>query len=320
MGIRLTIRAIHPDGTTAESRLELDQARIALGRALSSDVLLPHASVASHHATLQVRGAGYALVDEGGINGTFVDGVKLVAARPRTMRSGEAIRIGPFRIELALGVPVAPDPPDAETAGRRLLTPAPRSLRFLNGPAEGSGIELPERGEGLPLGRAEEAFVRIDDAECSRVHARLEVDPDSVVVRDAESKNGILVNGRATSRRVLRDGDEIGLGATRLGYVDPRDAELRAIARLTTESPFATPIDEPAPAEVPADAEPTIAATGLEIVEVPEPETPSAAPRIARPKPPISADAMTDRLAFGLALLVLGLSIAGFVWLFGDTL
>lgn len=327
MGVRLTIRAIHPDGTSSTSQLELDQARIAIGRAASSDVLLPHASVSPVHATLRVSGAGYAIVDEGSTNGTVVGDAKLAPDRPRALRPTELVRIGPFRIEVASGVPVArgASPADATIAGRRLLPPAPRTLRVEAGSFAGTELELPEASESLVLGRAEDAFLRVDDAECSRQHARLEVSEDSVVVRDDGSKNGVVVNGKATSRRALRDGDEILLGATPITFHDPRDARLRELAAANADEPYvAIEAIEAEGADTGAPDEPGIATAGIELVEPVEQDASAdrggaAPPRRPPPaEPRLSAEALTDRFALGLALLVLVLSVAGFFVLFGD--
>jgi len=324
MGVRLTIRAIHPDGTTAASQLELDQARIAFGRATASDVVLPHPSVSPLHATLRVSGTGYGLVDEVSTNGTFVAGNRLVSERPRTVRSGEIVQIGPFRIEIVVGIAVAQATTnvDPSAAGRRLLPESSRSFTFENGSAAGMSVELPKRGESLVLGRAEDAFLRTDDAECSRRHALVDVDDDAVIVRDAESKNGIVVNGKSASKRVLRDGDELMLGATRVRFHDPRDKSVREIARAAIDEPFEAPLEaladgtsEVPPLEVSGSA--SGAATGIEIVETETPVETQAPPRAVR-RERLSSDALTDRFAFGLAILVLILSIAGFVLLFGD--
>ena len=62
----------------------------------------------------------------------------------------------------------------------------------------------------------------------SRRHARFEVDGTRAVVHDLDSKNGTFVNGRRILEAVLRPGDEIELGETRLYVeaVEPEDAEL----------------------------------------------------------------------------------------------
>lgn len=75
-------------------------------------------------------------------------------------------------------------------------------------------LERPE----VTLGRALDAHVRINDQKASRLHACIstEVDPNSGTtvfkVKDLNSTNGTLVNGRAVTEAVLNHGDKILVG------------------------------------------------------------------------------------------------------------
>lgn len=85
-------------------------------------------------------------------------------------------------------------------AGELLATPIP--------------LERPE----VSIGRALEADVRVNDAKASRLHACIssEVDPASgeatFRIRDLNSTNGTLVNGRAVAEATLRHGDKVLIG------------------------------------------------------------------------------------------------------------
>lgn len=85
-------------------------------------------------------------------------------------------------------------------AGELLATPIP--------------LERPK----VTLGRALDADVRLNDAKVSRLHASIttEVDQNSGAtvfrIRDLNSTNGTLVNGRAVSEAVLVHGDKILIG------------------------------------------------------------------------------------------------------------
>jgi pSer/pThr/pTyr-binding forkhead associated (FHA) protein len=53
----------------------------------------------------------------------------------------------------------------------------------------------------------------------SRRHASILVDARGATLEDLGSRNGTLLNGRPlTAPAPLADGDEIGLGAARLGF------------------------------------------------------------------------------------------------------
>lgn len=327
MGVRLAIEAWESDGTRTEASLELDQPRIVLGRGSSSDVQLPHASVSAGHATLRASASGYTVVDERSTNGTRVGDVMLVPERPRALRTGDVLRIGPYAITITLGIPVAhaSTSEDATTAAKRLVSVAPedegKALVVVNGPRAGERIELPGEGSWI-VGRGDDADLRIDDSESSRRHAELVLDAGGVTVRDAGSKNGVVVNGKSAQKRRLRDGDELLVGATTLRYVDARDRLVSASAGAMEDAPQPPDVEplpsEPEPRADERPVEPS-ALAGVELVE--ESSAADVAPAPARSPRHASANdgALADRFVFGLALLVLALSAAAIVWIFGGS-
>jgi len=83
------------------------------------------------------------------------------------------------------------------------------------------GPELvPLGGDKVTVGKdPENDLVIATDGTVSRLHAVLERIGTGWVLRDLGSRNGTFVNGeRLYSERVLRPGDEIRLGQTRLVY------------------------------------------------------------------------------------------------------
>ena len=64
----------------------------------------------------------------------------------------------------------------------------------------------------ITLGRGQDATIRIDHPDVSRLHAAL-VSDSAVTIEDTESRNGTMVNGIPVSRRRLRYGDRIQLGS-----------------------------------------------------------------------------------------------------------
>ncbi len=71
------------------------------------------------------------------------------------------------------------------------------------------------------LGRSAVADVRVDDPELSRLHARLAVGHDTVVVEDLGSTNGSAIDGTAVSRdgTLLAPGQSLSVGASQLRLV-----------------------------------------------------------------------------------------------------
>jgi pSer/pThr/pTyr-binding forkhead associated (FHA) protein len=56
------------------------------------------------------------------------------------------------------------------------------------------------------------------DGAVSGKHAGIAVDGDKFEIVDLGSKNGVLVNGKKTARRFLRNGDIITLGMTEFKF------------------------------------------------------------------------------------------------------
>jgi pSer/pThr/pTyr-binding forkhead associated (FHA) protein len=105
-----------------------------------------------------------------------------------------------------------------------------------------SDVEL--REGSILVGRLPECDVMVDDGLVSRMHARLSVRDETVVVEDLHSTNGIYVNGaRITHSAVLREGDRLLMGTTEISLF-----EARADARV---APLRTRREEPAPASMP---------------------------------------------------------------------
>ncbi len=132
--------------------------------------------------------------------------------------------------KLRLGVPRVDDESDAgePTVMIRKSSPAgmataalPRELRAWfdakSGPAATLGrIEVTM--VRTVVGRGHQADLRLDDTLLSRQHAVVFYTGDEFRIRDEESANGTLLNGSRVVEYALRDGDEVGLGASVLVF------------------------------------------------------------------------------------------------------
>lgn len=105
-----------------------------------------------------------------------------------------------------------------------------------------------ELGSGsLLIGRLPECDVLLPDTLVSRMHARISVQGDSVVVEDLHSTNGVYVNGlKVGHSTVLCEGDRILIGTTEFSLFETRDSSLmrlraaRPVAAMPNER--ATPL------------------------------------------------------------------------------
>jgi adenylate cyclase len=86
------------------------------------------------------------------------------------------------------------------------------------------------------IGRADQNGLRIDHRSLSRVHARLEVTPQSVTVIDLRSKNGTFVNGVRVERSELKPGDQLQCGDVVLTLSADSEADPASLPTVTRPS------------------------------------------------------------------------------------
>jgi pSer/pThr/pTyr-binding forkhead associated (FHA) protein len=111
-----------------------------------------------------------------------------------------------------------------------------------------SGDHELEKG-ALLIGRLPECDVILNDGLVSRMHARLSVQGESVVIEDLHSTNGVFVNGRKVAHSVtLSGGDRILIGTSELSLFESRGpSAMRVPARASS----AGLESEPAPMALP---------------------------------------------------------------------
>jgi hypothetical protein len=83
------------------------------------------------------------------------------------------------------------------------------------------GHDVALSGETVMVGRLASAGVRLADANVSREHAVFVRAAGGWAIQDLGSTNGTLLNGHPVSRALLRHGDVVEIGVTRLTYHEP---------------------------------------------------------------------------------------------------
>jgi len=135
------------------------------------------------------------------------------------------------------------------------------------------GRNVPVR-DGLVIGRTAGCDLVLDDHKASRRHARVVVEAGVVEIEDLGSSNGTLLNGKAVTRRLLRDNDELQVGTTKLRYHEG--------ARVDVPSPAA-----PArPAAAPTADGDELFGGETAVGAAPPPPVRAAKPAPAAPSPP----------------------------------
>ncbi|MEC7521878.1 MAG: FHA domain-containing protein [Myxococcota bacterium] len=323
MGVRLLVRSCWAaraaggeGGSVDDAVYEFDQSRVVIGRGRGADVRLPHRAVSVRHASIELDGTRYVVVDHGATNGTRVQGVRIVPDRPKPLRDGDRIEVGGFAIHFQSGVTTTRSTSAEKTSSlaRRLARetlPIEETLEpfvaILNGPREGEVFTLPPAPARVRIGRGEECELCLPDSDASREHAELEVGLDGVVVRDLGSKNGVLFGQRKVTERILSDRDELQIGQTVLRFEDPAAAHVEALESVEDEAVEPPSWEEIAPPPPPEPADPDDA-------EAPILGDTEPAPIAIRP-PPKRGVSTADMVIYVLASVVFAVSVMGLIWL-----
>jgi FHA domain len=78
----------------ASDHIDLGATPFSIGRSLDNQKVLDDSQVSAYHAVIRPEGEGYALLDKGSTNGTWVNGERLAAEMTRILRPGDVIRMG----------------------------------------------------------------------------------------------------------------------------------------------------------------------------------------------------------------------------------
>jgi pSer/pThr/pTyr-binding forkhead associated (FHA) protein len=348
MPVTVVVRTTSSEGASTSAAvaavpaLTFDGARVVIGRGSGSDVRLPDPSVSTRHATIRAAGNDYAIVDEGSTNGTWVGGVKLVPQSPRTVKTGDLVRVGRVWLELSMGQKAAT--PDLGLATRDLAFALVQramdavgddtvaKVRVAEGPDIGEELRLVEEGRAYVLGRAETCDLPLADADASREHAVIARRGGQILLRDLDSRNGVFLgDAKLTPGRdvVWRAPTMARIGITVLALDEPVSAALAELEAAADEAmreedipppPEDTP--EPLPAAAPparsgAEAGPTSAPPKTRAPDAgaaPIAELAKATSEMTRVTRKKRGWTMTDFLVVTLALGVIAASIAGLVW------
>ena len=207
---------------TGQQELLLHQEDIVtFGRGDANTVVINSARVSRNHARIEGKGQVFFIRDMSSSNGTFVNGQR-VEYMPLELQDGDLIMLERVPIhfeELALpraeqfisALPTVP-------AGKKAKEGQKPSLVIVQGVDVGKEFILDE--DELIIGRESlDATwkVRINDHSVSRPQAKIEHNNGIYTLFDLGSANGTTINDKFVITPVpLRDGDVIGVGATRL--------------------------------------------------------------------------------------------------------
>jgi len=111
-------------------------------------------------------------------------------------------------------------------------------LHLVKGNPKGKEVEVPEGT--LTVGRAEDRDLIIASTRVSRQHCDIANDENGLTLRDNDSGNGTLVNGKKVTEQKLEAGDQVTIGPLTFlveidGVKEKAETEPEAAAETATE-------------------------------------------------------------------------------------
>lgn len=169
-----------------------------IGTAPDNDLRIDSPGISRHHAQIVWRDGEYWIEDHS-TNGTLLNGRRVVRAR---LDHRDVITVG-HDVDLTVVVSEEDEKPTAIHSIRSAwLEPI--------GPEVGPRMLIPP-GE-ITIGRSAPSTVLVNSPVVSHMHARIEREPDRLVVFDLNSSNGTFVNGLPIDGPIeLGDGDVLSV-------------------------------------------------------------------------------------------------------------
>jgi pSer/pThr/pTyr-binding forkhead associated (FHA) protein len=203
---------------------------LTIGRNPGNDIMIENAGVSRRHAVIRWTGERATLEDRSSANGTFVNGKKVTS---QDLRDGDEIMIVKYRLIFRL--PKEGEIPKVEAAaGQKTMYIDPAAIAQAMG-----GISSPRSEAATPvlrprlilpdlkkfaletdevtLGSGAECQIQLPGMFVAKVHARIvpQKDEQYKIVHIA-GLAGTRVNGEKITAHVLKHGDEIEIGKSKL--------------------------------------------------------------------------------------------------------
>lgn len=199
--------------------------------------LLSDPNISPLHASIVNQGGQFSLHDAGTPIGIGLNGMRVMGAAP--LKHGDVIQISGIQLTFmmkagAIPVGLAPTPQvqpmatapmgmavptvpasvvSAATTSFPAAAPVGRALAIsaTTGPLAGQRFDIVSATE---IGRDRPLIPLQFDTNVSRLHAVIKPEAMGWVIEDAGSKNGTIVNGSRTARSLIKQGDQVQIGAT----------------------------------------------------------------------------------------------------------
>ena len=188
-----------------------------IGQGDVNDIVIDKKGVNGFHADVKVEGDQVTITDINTESGTYVNGDKI--SGPTNLRAGDVVAVAGVEFDV-----VEEDLMDGGKtlvlSGTALIDVGSGSWSLVadTGPEKGTVIPIVER---LEIGRALDCDISILEPALSRKHAELDLDGDTLIIRDLGSINGTWVNGNKIDEVELKDGDKLQFDKVRFTVSAP---------------------------------------------------------------------------------------------------
>jgi pSer/pThr/pTyr-binding forkhead associated (FHA) protein len=233
------------------------QQKVTIGRARYCDICLPDLSVSTSHAEIKLHNNEFYLMDSGSVNGTFVQGAKLISHRPRKLATGDVFTVAHFEIQYKSGASQSASlkPNQAQQQALDMLgavlsmapVPVVPSIVIVSGPRKDTRFQLPAPPSVAIIGRSNQADIYLNDRHIARQHAEVAVRDDKVFVRDLGTKTGIRHNGVQRPEFTLTRDCTFTVGDTTFGLAHPLDPSLYHIQNAPEDQTASYCVNIPVP-------------------------------------------------------------------------
>jgi hypothetical protein len=222
-----------PEGA-AIARIVAPGERLRIGRAVESDLVLPHGSVSRRHAELETLPDGtWRLADAGSKNGTFVDGARISST---VVARGGWLRFADVHCELSMLDAAAAEAQAARWAERRThATRLTARIDAMARPAEGMATHAlldHSLRAVLELAQCTRGFVLAADAGRYRIAASVALDASLATGPEFTGSLGAVAQALRTRAPVVFN--DIGQDA----WLSSRESVVRAGLRTLVALPL----------------------------------------------------------------------------------
>ncbi|GAC1377945.1 MAG: hypothetical protein NVSMB33_00750 [Ktedonobacteraceae bacterium] len=207
-------------GPQTGKRIEICKDHTSIGRSRHCDIFLEDVTVHRKQASVIYTDAGYILHDDHGSGDSIINGKPI---REQLLRDGDQLLFGNTRLTFYSHEATRPFQQPSSRGKESHLgefqdagAGAIGRLNFMNMRGALQSFELqPE----VTIGRSRDCSIFLEDLAVSRLHASIRQLPNGrYELEDYGSATGTFVNGQPVSHCLLREGDIVQIGASRLTF------------------------------------------------------------------------------------------------------